>query len=196
VERWRWGQIDCLERAVQTSLPRISEAMKLLRSWATETHLSASPTRYVARTPHRQTLRFSRSGDLAVEALYRTHWISPELSEKKRERLTEKAGRAPDLVVIRPLNREWTCYRCGGTGDLLMMENSGPACLGCVGLDDLEFLPAGDALLSRRVKAKSTRCAVVVRFSRSRHRYERQGLLVEPLVLADVKHDLGIQRRE
>jgi hypothetical protein len=66
-----------------------------------------------------------------------------------------------------------------------MMENPGPACLRCVGLDDLAFLPAGDARLSRREKAESTRWAVVVRFSRTRRRYERQGLLVEPLALAD-----------
>ena len=77
-----------------------------------------------------------------------------------------------------------------------MMEDPGPACLRCVGLDDLEFLPAGDALLSRRVKAKSTRCAVVVRFSRSRRRYERQGLLVEPQALADVQRELVARRRE
>jgi hypothetical protein len=77
-----------------------------------------------------------------------------------------------------------------------MMENPGPACLRCVGLNDLEFLPAGDALLSRRVKAKSTRWAVVVRFSRSRRRYERQGLLVEPLALADVQRDLEARQRE
>jgi hypothetical protein len=75
-----------------------------------------------------------------------------------------------------------------------MMENPGPACLRCVGLDDLEFLPAGDALLSRRVKAKSTRCAVVVRFSRSRRRYERQGLLVDPQALADVQRGLVARR--
>jgi hypothetical protein len=196
MERWRRGQIDCLERAVQTSLPRISEAIKLLRSWASERNLSASPTHYLARTPQRQTLRFSRSGDPAIEALYRTDWVSQELSEKKRERLAEKASRAPDLVVVQPLNREWTCHRCGSTGDLLMMENPGPACLGCVGLGNLEFLPAGDALLSRRVKAKSTRCAVVVRFSRSRRRYERQGLLVEPLALADVQRELEQRRCE
>jgi len=66
---------------------------------------------------------------------------------------------------------------------LLMMDNAGPACLACVGLDDLEFLPAGDALVSRRAKAKSTRCAVVVRFSKTRRRYERQGFLVEPAAL-------------
>jgi hypothetical protein len=54
-------------------------------------------------------------------------------------------------------------------------------------VDDFAFLPAGDALLTRRVKAKSTRHAVVVRFSKSRRRYERQGLLVEPQALADAR---------
>ena len=72
---------------------------------------------------------------------------------------------------------------------------AGPACLRCAGLDDLEFLPRGDALLSRRVKAKSPRCAVVVRFSRARRRYERQGLLVDPLVLADVQRELEAARQ-
>jgi hypothetical protein len=186
-ERWRRGQIDCLERVVRTNLPRISEAMRLFRSWATAQGLFASETAYVARAPRRQMLRFSRSGDPKIEASYRTHWVSPELSEKKRERLAEKASRAPELVVIQPLNTEWTCHRCEGTGDLLMMEDPGPACLRCVGLDDLEYLPAGDALLTRGAKAKSARHAVVVRFSRTRHRYERQGLLVEPQALAEAK---------
>jgi hypothetical protein len=192
MERWRRGQIDCLEGAVQTKPPRISEALRLFRSWATGKGLTASPTQYVARTPQRQTLRFSRSRDPAIEEQYRIHWVARELSEKKRERLAEKASRAPDLVVIRPVNTEWTCCRCGGTGDLLMMENSGPTCLRCVGLDDLEYLPAGDAALTRRVKAKSTKYAVVVRFSRSRRRYERQGLLVESQALADARRDLRL----
>jgi len=109
VKRWRQGQIDCLEGVVQTNLPRISEAMKLFRSWATGKGLFASETDYVARTPQRGGLRFSRSGNPTIERLYRTHWVSPELSESKRERLVEKASRAPELVVIRPLNREWTC---------------------------------------------------------------------------------------
>jgi hypothetical protein len=105
--------------------------------------------------------------------------------------LAEKASRAPELVVIHPLNAAWRCHRCGGTGDLLMMENPGPACLRCVGLDDLEFLAAGDALLTRRVKAKSARHAVVVRFSKSRRRYERQGLLVEPRALRDAQREVA-----
>ena len=194
VKRWQQGQIDYLEGVVQTNLPRISEAMKLFRSWATAKGLSPSETHYVARTPQRQTLRFSKSGAPMIEQLYRTHWVSPELSERKRERLAEKVNRAPELVVIQPLNREWTCHKCGGSGDLLIMENPGPACLRCTGLDDLAFLAAGDALLTRRVKAKSPRFAVVVRFSKSRGRYERQGLLVEPEAVTAAQRSLE-QRR-
>jgi hypothetical protein len=39
--------------------------------------------------------------------------------------------------------------------------------------------PAGDTALTRRATKYSGRVAVVVRFSRSRGRYERQGILVE-----------------
>lgn len=131
VKRWRQGQVDCLERIVQANLSRISEAMKLLRSWATKNGLFASETAYVARTPQRQQLVFSRSGNATIERLYRTHWVSPALSERRRDHLKEKVSRAPDLVVIQPLNRDWECHRCGGTGELLMMEQPGPACLRC-----------------------------------------------------------------
>lgn len=191
VDRWRQGRIDCLEEAIQTHPSRLSEALELFRSWAADRGLIASETQYVARTPQRQALRFGRSGNPTVEQQYRTHWVSPELPEAKRERLAEKASRAPELVVIQPLNHDWKCHRCGGSGDLLIMENPGPACLRCAGLDDLEFLSAGDALLTRRVKAKSPRHAVVVRFSKTRRRYERQGLLVEPQALRDVSKELG-----
>jgi hypothetical protein len=50
--------------------------------------------------------------------------------------------------------------------------------------------PAGDALLTRRAKAKSARSAVVGRFSRSRRRYERQGLLVEKRALANAQREI------
>src|SRR5262249_5587276 len=113
------------------------------------------------RTPSRQTLRFSKSGTPTIERLYRAHWLSGELSQRKQERLAEKASRAPELVVIRPLNAAWTCHRCGGTGELLMMENPGPACLRCVGLDDLEFLSAGDALLAARNSNSETSSQII-----------------------------------
>jgi hypothetical protein len=126
LKRWQQGQVEYLEGAVQINRPGISEAMKLFRSWAAAKGLTPSETHYVARTPSRQTLRFSKSGNPTIEKLYRTHWISGELSQKQQERLEERASRAPELVVIRPLNDTWKCHRCGGTGDLLIMESPGP----------------------------------------------------------------------
>jgi hypothetical protein len=196
LEQWRRRQVDCLEQVTRSNLPRITEAMKLFRSWARERGLLPSETAYVARTSAREPLRFSRSGNPTIEQAYRTHWVSPALSEAKRDRLAEQARKAPELIVIQPAKADWTCHRCGGSGDLLTMETSGPACLRCAGLDDLEFLPAGDALLTRRARAKSPRQAVVVRFSRTRGRYERQGLLLEPKSLAEARASLdrGDQR--
>ncbi len=196
LRRWQQGQVEYLERVVQANLSRISVAMKLLRSWAAAQQLTPSEGLYVTRNPSRHMLRFSKSGNPSIEKLYRTHWLSGELSQKKQQRLVEKESRAPDLLVIQPLNDSWRCHRCGRTGDLLIMEGPGPACLRCTGLDDLEFLPAGDAALTRRVKATSARCAVVIRFSKSRRRYERQGLLVERPALTQARRELTRENRE
>src|SRR5262249_9672299 len=139
MDRWRQGRMACLEEAIQTNPSRLSEALALFRSWAANKGLLASEAQYVARTPQRQTLGLSRSRTPEIERLYRRHWVAAGISKQKRERLAEKASRAPELVVIQPLNSEWSCHRCGGTGDLLMMETPGPACLRCVGLGDLAF---------------------------------------------------------
>jgi hypothetical protein len=132
----------------------------------------------------------------AVDVLVdRTHWVSPELSQSKRERLKEREEQAPDILVISPLN-DWTCTECGGTGGFLTMEGEEPLCLGCAEMDHLVFLLSGDAALTRRAKKASTLSAVVVRFSRARKRYERQGILVEEAAeecLAD--EDVRARRR-
>ncbi len=59
------------------------------------------------------------------------------------------------------------------------LEDRQTLCLACADLDHLEFLPAGSAALTRRAKKYSTLWAVVLKWSRSRKRFERQGLLVE-----------------
>jgi hypothetical protein len=191
---WQQGRLECLEGVMQIAPERLLEAMKLLADWATAQGLVPSEAGYVARTPRREQLRFSLSGNPDIERRYRIHWVSPELSEEKREKLTQKASKPPELVAILPLNADWKCHRCGGTGDLLMMEKPGPSCLRCLGLDDLEFLPSGDALLTRRAKAKSLRHAVVVKFSKTRRRYERQGLLVEADALREAQREVEAER--
>jgi hypothetical protein len=96
LKNWRLGRVDYLERVARSNLPRLSEAMKILRTWAAANKLKPSETHYVARTAGRQRLRFSASGKPDIERAYRTHWVSPELSERKRERLAQKASTPPE----------------------------------------------------------------------------------------------------
>lgn len=181
-DEWRQGRCPYLEAVTRANLAKISKAMRSFRRWARQQGLQPSETAYVARSRDRRQLRFSKSGDLRIERAHRTHWVSSQLSERKRERLAERVSRQPDLVVISPLS-DWACTSCGGTGQLLIMEDPGPLCLTCADLDHLVFLPSGDAALTRRAKKASRLSAAVVRFSRARKRYERQGLLVEELAL-------------
>lgn len=114
-KRWQTGQLPYLEQAIQANLARVSAAMQLFRDWATAQGLRPSETAYVARTPQRPALRFSKSGDPQIEQAYRTHWLLPQLSEQKQQRIREKASQPPELVVIEP-TKDWHCSRCGGTG--------------------------------------------------------------------------------
>lgn len=175
VDEWRQGRVESLERVVQANLSKITAAMAAFRRWARDRGLNPSETDYVARTRDRRQLRFSVSGEAAIERAYRTHWVSPDLSQRS----VERQSRPPDLVVSSPLS-EWTCTSCGDSGSgLLRMEDAGPLCLDCADLGHLVFLPSGDAALTRRAKKASRLSAVVVRWSRSRKRYERQGILAE-----------------
>src|SRR4029453_6856371 len=86
-----------------------------------------------------------------------------------------------DIVVFSILKPS-ACGECGEElwkGSFLRMEKAQPVCLEAADLDHLGFLPRGHAPRTRRSRRYSTLSAVVVRFSRSRKRYERQGLLVE-----------------
>ena len=183
VDEWRRGRVDYLERVTVANLGKISTAMRSFRRWARARGLRSSETAYLGRTRDRRPLRFSKSGDPSIERAYRTHWVSPELSEKKRARLAERESRPPELVVVSPLG-DFICSLCGeGQGGWLMMEDDAPVCMACADMEHLVFLPSGDAALTRRARAGSRLSAVVVRFSRSRRRFERRGILVEEQAL-------------
>ena len=104
---------------------------------------------------------------------------SGRLTMKPSEVETSKSG---EDIVIFSILRDSKCSECGvelWKGNFLKMEKDRPLCLECADLDHLVFLPSGDTALTRRSRKYSTLSAVVVQFSRSRGRYERQGLLVE-----------------
>jgi len=62
-------------------------------------------------------------------------------------------------------------------------------CLTCADLDHLIFLPSGNAALTRRARKHSTLSAVVLKWSRARKRYERQGLLVKAQALEQAEQE-------
>lgn len=91
------------------------------------------------------------------------------------------AAERKDLLVIMG-RREWKCASCGierFPGNFLTMSDEGPLCMDCADLGHLEFLARGDTALTRRARKASRLSAVVVQWSRTRKRYERQGILAE-----------------
>src|SRR5438132_3941129 len=84
-------------------------------------------------------------------------------------------------------HRESVCDECheelGKKAWITLVREKGALCLACADLDHLVFLPSGDAALTRRARKHSLLSAVVLKWSRSRKRYERQGLLVEERAL-------------
>ena len=95
--------------------------------------------------------------------------------------------RKTDLKVFIS-NRESKCDECGEKlgrqAWIVLMGDKGAACLTCADLDHLVFLPSGDAALTRRSRKHSRLFALVLKWSRTRKRYERQGLVVEEEALA------------
>lgn len=100
--------------------------------------------------------------------------------------------KSADLKVF-ITTRESRCDECGEElgrhAWIMLVEDKGALCLSCADLDHLVFLPAGDAALTRRARKHSTLSAVVLKWSRARKRYERQGLLVEEEGLSQAEQE-------
>jgi hypothetical protein len=106
--------------------------------------------------------------------------------------LTEAQQRSSENEIkVFISHRDSKCDECGEElgrqAWITLEENKGALCLACADLDELVFLPTGAAALTRRSKKYSTLSAVVLKFSRARRRYERQGLLVEENALAQAE---------
>ena len=90
-------------------------------------------------------------------------------------------------------SRESVCDECGEDlgrkAWITLDEEKGALCLACADLDHLLYLPAGDAAMTRRARKHSTLVAVVLKWSRHRKRYERQGLLVEEAALEQAEQE-------
>lgn len=101
-----------------------------------------------------------------------------------------------DLVVFW-LRNETACSECGREltrEAFLFKEREKGLCLACADLDHLEFLARGDPALTRRASKHSRLRAVVVRWSRTRKRYERQGILLESEAIDRAQEECAADR--
>ncbi|MDZ7759649.1 MAG: DUF2293 domain-containing protein [Desulfovermiculus sp.] len=111
-----------------------------------------------------------------------------------------------DPLKVFITHREAVCGSCGrelGTKAWITMDpEQGALCMLCADMDHLVFLPSGDAALTRRARKHSSLPAIVLKWSRARKRYERQGIVVEEEALARAEEeclqdaDLRQRRRE
>ena len=77
-------------------------------------------------------------------------------------------------LVVFSILRESKCSECNqelSKGNFLLKEGERGLCMSCADLDELMYLPSGDAALTRRARKYSPLWAVVVRFSRARGRF-------------------------
>jgi hypothetical protein len=106
--------------------------------------------------------------------------------------MTSKQEKQEPLKVF-IIVKESTCGDCGqelsSNAWITLDPDKGALCLSCADLDHLIFLPSGNAALTRRSGKYSTLSAVVLRWSRARKRYERQGLLVEEEALNQAEEE-------
>jgi hypothetical protein len=192
VDSWRQGRIDFLESVIQGSPKKISWSISIFLRWAQERDLKPSEIDYVRPAQSGTVpLQFFSSGDTQIEKIFRTHYVSPALSERQQRKLQDKLEKAPQPVVFLNL-RDAQCAECEAEiaqDSMLLVEADQPLCLYCARLDGLEFLPAGDTALTRRSSKYSERIAVVLRFNQARKRYERQGILVEENALAKAEQE-------
>ena len=111
-------------------------------------------------------------------------------------------GKKPKELLVFIVRRDTECGECGGelpSGSVITLEEGrGALCLSCADLDHLEYLPAGDAALTRRARKHSRLTAIVLEWSRTRKRYERQGILVgrEAIEQAETECSDDAGRRE
>lgn len=202
VAGWRKGNehYRVLEPWIQVGPEKFQKTLRYFAEWVQARGLRPIEASYTRRTPSgTELLQVTADGNPESEKFYRTHYAPAELSERKTKQLAEKLAKPPDLVVFEKVSEEGHCRECGaelGQGSFLFMEKGQPLCLACSDLDHLVFLPAGDMALTRRARKHSSLSAVVVRFSRTRKRYERQGLLVTHSALARAEKECAADAPE
>lgn len=127
-------------------------------------------------------LRSARGPVAKQRFLFHNSAVSPISPNSQTAPVTADPERTEELKVFIS-SRESVCDEChenlGSGAWITLAGEKGALCLECADLDHLAFLPAGNTALTRRARQYSSLSVVVLKWSRARKRYERQGLLVQ-----------------
>lgn len=193
VKHWEKGRSECLEDGMQSTPERRAQAFLIFTDWAERQSLVT--VRAALRASGRDgshDLRVTSDADPDRETFFRTYYAPADITPRKLEALKKKLNKPPDLVVFKTVADDAVCAECKAEiprGDFIFREQDQSLCLRCADLDHLEFLPSGDAALSRRSKKHSPLSAVVVQFNRRARRYERRGILVTAEAIAQAERE-------
>lgn len=164
VDNWRRGIIAALDEVLHGGAWKLRRSLEIFHAWAEAHGLKPTEASYLRRAPGGVVeLQFTTTRDPELERVFRTHYVSATLSEDKKQKLEARFNKPAQRPVFMNI-RDSQCSECGAdlpSGSFLFMEGQEPLCLDCAGFGDLEYLPAGDAALTRRATKYSQKTAVV-----------------------------------
>ncbi|OVE81790.1 hypothetical protein BVY04_02480 [bacterium M21] len=183
IQQWQKGHLPLLEAEMASTPGRRQMVFTTFGEWVQEHDLKVIPGQLQAagRGGEVIALQATETAEKAVEELFANHYLPLNATTRKVNAVKKKAEKAPELMAYRKLGLSAECSDCKAEirgGSIYFKEQDQALCLACADLDHLEFLPSGDAALSRRARKHSPLNAVVVEFARRKRRFERRGILV------------------
>ena len=203
VKQWKNGSphFESLMPHIQCGSKKLNQSFSEFLAWAKEKNLEPFMVEYSrAGRDENNSLKIDLGEDHEQEEFFKTHFRDASLTVKQKERIEKKRNKPPDLIVFQVVGEPVDCSECAQSveaGDMFFLEQQQPLCLQCADLDHLEFLPSGDATLTRRSRKHSPLSAIVTRFNHRKKRYQRQGVLVtaEAIELAHAQNRGDAEQR-
>ncbi len=182
LRQWEKGLHKCLYPSIQGSSQKLEDIYRIFTIWARDNDLiQFEATLRTSGRDQSHELQVTADANPEREIFFRTYYAPADITKRKLENLKKKLNKAPDLVVFIMQRESATCYECGiklSRGESIFQDQNDSLCLHCADLDHLEFLPSGNAAMSRRSKKYSPLSAIVIQFNRKARRYQRRGILV------------------
>lgn len=182
LRQWEKGVFKCLYPSIQGGSQKRADIYRIFTIWVRNNDLvQFEATLRTSGRDQSHELQITVDANPETERFFRTYYAPADITKRKLESLKKKLNKPPDLVVFIMQRESATCHECGtklSRGNLIFQEQNDSLCLHCADLDHLEFLPSGNAAMSRRSKKYSPLSAIVIQFNRKARRYQRCGILV------------------